>query len=104
MTVWTRLKEELDRAGRMAQVAMDEGKIRLELMRTRQLADRAAQTLGYEYFRAKQAAKEIDAEVHTRLVTALDAHLVEIARQEATLASMVASRRPAASEPPAPTN
>jgi len=104
MTVWTRLREELDRAGRLAQVAMDEGKIRLELMRTRQLADRAAQTLGYEYHRARQAGKEIDAEVHTRLITALDTHLADIASQEATLASMVASRQPAPAEPPATTN
>jgi hypothetical protein len=104
MTVWTRLKEELDRAGRMAQVAMDEGKIRLELMRTRQLADRAAQALGYEFYRAKQAAKELDAEVYARLSATLDAHLAEIAKHEASLESLRAARAQAAPEEPASTN
>ena len=104
MTVWTRLREELDRAGRMAQGAMDEGKIRLELMRTRQLADHAAQALGYEYFRAKQAGKEIDAEVHTRLAAVLDAHLAEIAKHEESLAAMRAARQEATPSEPAATN
>ena len=62
MTVWTRLKEELDRAGRAAQVAIDEGKLRLELLRTRQLADKAAQAIGYAVYRAQQEGAEIDAD------------------------------------------
>jgi hypothetical protein len=104
MTVWTRLKEELDRAGRMAQVAMDEGKIRLELMRTRQLADRAAQNLGYEYFRAKQAGKEIEADVHTRLSAVLESYLAEIAKHEESLAAMRAAAEQSKPEEPAAAN
>ncbi|HEX2721802.1 MAG TPA: hypothetical protein VHM24_02725 [Gemmatimonadaceae bacterium] len=42
-----KIREELDRAGRAAQDALDEGKTRLEAFRTRQLADKAAQALGY---------------------------------------------------------
>ena len=54
MALFDKLKEELDRAGRAAQGALDEGKIGLEAFRTRQLADKAAQALGYAVFRAKQ--------------------------------------------------
>ena len=46
MALWNRVKEELDRAGKAAQGALDEGKIRLEAFRARQLADKAAQALG----------------------------------------------------------
>ena len=88
MTVWTRLKEELDRAGRVAQGAFDEGKARLELMRTRQLADKAAQAIGYAVHRAKQEGKEVEAEMLTRLSAALAAHEADAARQEALIKTM----------------
>ena len=35
MALWNKLKDELNRAGRAAQEALDEGKLRLDLMRTR---------------------------------------------------------------------
>jgi hypothetical protein len=54
MALMDRLREELDKAGRAAQGALDEGKVRLEAFRTRQLADKAAQALGYAVFRARQ--------------------------------------------------
>ena len=60
MALWNKLKTELDRAGRAAQDALDEGKLRLEAFRARQLADKAAQALGYAVFRAKQAGQEPD--------------------------------------------
>jgi hypothetical protein len=106
MTVWTRLKEELDRAGRAAQGAFDEGKVRLELMRTRQLADKAAQAIGYAVFRAKQEGKEVDADTYSRLSAALSGHEAEAARQEESLKNMRDAKRaqaPAesAAEPPA---
>ena len=41
MQLWTKLRTELDRAGRVAQSAFDEGRLRLEALRARQLADRA---------------------------------------------------------------
>ena len=102
MTVWTRLKEELDRAGRVAQVAIDEGKARLELMRTRQLADRAAQAIGYAVYRAKAQGQEPDAETYARLSATLAAHEAEVARQEEQLRKLREDRPSApGAEPPA---
>jgi len=80
-----KLKEELDRAGRAAQGALDEGKARLEAFRTRQLADKAAQALGYAVFRAKQNGGEIDADTYTRLAATLATHDAEAAKYEAEL-------------------
>ena len=45
MAIWDKLKTELDRAGKAAQNALDEGKVRLEAFRTRQLADKAQRDL-----------------------------------------------------------
>ena len=80
-----KLKEELDRAGRAAQGAIDEGKARLEAFRTRQLADKAAQALGYAVFRAKQNGGEIDADTYSRLAATLATHDAEAAKYEAKL-------------------
>jgi len=80
-----KLKEELDRAGRAAQGALDEGKTRLEAFRTRQLADKAAQALGYAVFRAKQNGAEIDADTYSRLAATLATHDTEASKYEAEL-------------------
>ena len=80
-----KLKEELDRAGRAAQGALDEGKTRLEAFRTRQLADKAAQALGYAVFRAKQNGGEIDADTYSRLAATLATHDAEASKYEAEL-------------------
>jgi len=80
-----KLKEELDRAGRAAQGALDEGKTRLEAFRTRQLADKAAQALGYAVFRAKQNGGEIDADTYSRLAATLATHDTEASKYEAEL-------------------
>jgi hypothetical protein len=85
MALFDKLKEELDRAGKAAQGAFDEGKIRLEGFRTRQLADKAAQALGYAVFRAKQSGSEIDADTYARLSATLATHDAEAARYEAEL-------------------
>jgi hypothetical protein len=82
-----KLKEELDRAGKAAQGAFDEGKMRLEAFRTRQLADKAAQALGYAVFRAKQSGTEVDADTYTRLSATLATHDAEASRYEADLES-----------------
>ena len=71
MAIWDKLKTELDRAGKAAQNALDEGKVRLEAFRTRQLADKAAQALGYAVYRAKQSGSELDAETSARLLATL---------------------------------
>jgi|SRR5687767_2354731 len=85
MALFDKLKEELDRAGKAAQGAFDEGKIRLEAFRTRQLADKAAQALGYAVFRAKQGGSEIDADTYSRLSTTLATHDAEASRYEGEL-------------------
>ena len=78
-----KLKEELDKAGRAAQDALDEGKSRIEGFRTRQLADKAAQALGYAVFRARQSGGDIDADTYSRLSATLATHDAEAARYEA---------------------
>src|SRR4051812_5552875 len=85
MAIWDKLKTELDRAGKAAQNALDEGKVRLEAFRTRQLADKAAQALGYAVYRAKQSGSELDAETSARLLATLTTHEAEAARLEQQL-------------------
>ena len=67
MAIWGRLKQELDRASRVAQGAIDEGRVRLEVFRARQRADRAAQALGYvvhrEYERYGSEITRAEAEI-----------------------------------------
>jgi hypothetical protein len=83
MAFMDKLKEELDKAGRAAQDALDEGKSRIEGFRTRQLADKAAQALGYAVFRARQTGGDIDADTYSRLAATLATHDAEAARYEA---------------------
>jgi len=85
MAIWDKLKTELDRAGKVAQNALDEGKIRLEAFRTRQLADKAAQAVGYAVYRAHQSGTELDAETTARLMATLATHETEAARLEQQL-------------------
>ncbi len=82
MALIDKLRDELDRAGKAAQGAFDEGKTRLEAFRTRQLADKAAQALGYAVFRAKEGGGEIDADTYSRLAATLATHDSEAARYE----------------------
>jgi hypothetical protein len=121
MPLWDKLRTELDRAGRAAQQAIDEGRDRLDAFRARQLADRAAQALGYAVYRARAAGGDLEPETFTRLSTTLAAHEAEAARLEERLKAAGirpeggpgaaspgagptagADRRPDATEPPAP--
>ena len=85
MALLDRLKQELDRAGKVAQDAFDDGKTRLEAFRTRQLADKAAQALGYAVYRARKSGGEIDAATYDRLRATLETHDTEAARLEAEI-------------------
>ena len=85
MALLDRLKQELDRAGKVAQDAFDDGKTRLEAFRTRQLADKAAQALGYAVYRARKSGGEIDAATYDRLKATLETHDTEAARLEAEI-------------------
>jgi hypothetical protein len=99
MAIWDKLKTELDRAGKAAQDALDEGKTRLEAFRARQLADKAAQALGYAVFRAKQAGTEVDWETLQRLVNALAEKEAEVQRLEKELRD---EEKKTAETPPTP--
>ena len=85
MPLLDRLKQELDRAGKAAQDAFDDGKTRLEAFRTRQLADKAAQSLGYAVYRAKKSGRDLDAATFDRLSATLETHDAEAARLEAEI-------------------
>jgi hypothetical protein len=85
MAILDRLKQELDRAGKAAQDAFDDGKTRLEAFRTRQLADKAAQALGYAVFRAKKGGRDLDAATYDRLSGTLETHDTEAARLESEI-------------------
>src|SRR5439155_1409379 len=93
MALWNRLKDELNRAGRAAQEALDEGKLRLDLLRSRQAMDKAAQKLGYAVYRARKLGGDIPADEHVlhagaeleRVTTPHD-HVRHLARLERTVA------------------
>ena len=101
MALWDKLKTELDRAGKVAQGAIDEGKVRLDAFRVRQLADKAAQALGYAVYRARQQNQELDADTYARLSSTLAAHEAEASRYEAQLADL-AGKRTSTSDPSTP--
>jgi hypothetical protein len=82
MALWTKLRGELDRAGRVAQGAFDEGRLRLEAFRSRQLADRAAQALGYAVYRARLEGRDIEPDLYASLSATLTAHEAEVASLE----------------------
>jgi TfoX/Sxy family transcriptional regulator of competence genes len=109
MALWNKLKDELGRAGRAAQEALDEGKLRLDVMRTRQAMDKAAQKVGYAVYRARKAGGEVPSDEYARLSAEVANAEAEIERLE-TLAREAAARRknepgapdaPGATEPPA---
>src|SRR5260221_12088142 len=102
MALFDKLKEELDRAGKAAQGAFDEGKIRLEAFRTRQLADKAAQALGYAVFRAKQNGSEVDPDTYSRLSATLATHDAEASRYEGELERKRTESAASSAPPPPP--
>jgi hypothetical protein len=96
MTLWNKLKVELDRAGRVAQGAFDEGKVRLEAFRARQRADKAAEALGYALYRARQGGGDLAAEAYARLSVDITTHEAEATRLEALIGKPGEARPPEA--------
>ena len=92
MPLWDKLKTELDRAGKAAQTALDEGRVRLEAFRSRQLADKAAQALGYAVHRARKEGTEVDQETLARLSGSIASHEADVARYEVQLREFVERR------------
>lgn len=99
MSFMDKLQVELNRAGKAAQEAIDEGRLRLEIFRVRQLADKAAQALGYAVFRAKDKGEELDAAAWDRLSATLREHEAEASRLDAELTKL---REQPAPEPEKP--
>jgi hypothetical protein len=87
-----RLREELDRAGRQASRAFDEGRLRLDLFRARQSVDRFAQRFGYAVFRAKQAGGELPPEELAAHMSNLTAAEAEVTRLETLIAELTRER------------
>ncbi len=102
MPIWNKIKDEVERAGRAAHSAIDEGKLRLDLLRARQSADRSAQRLGYATYKAKAEGKELADDVYQRHASELSAAEAEIARLETLLKEAAARRTRAASAEPSP--
>jgi multidrug resistance efflux pump len=107
MALWNKLKDELNRAGRAAQEAFDEGKMRLDMMRSRQAMDKAAQKLGYAVYRARKLGGDIPTDEYARLSAEVANAEAEVERYE-TLLREAATRRketgdktPPADTPPA---
>lgn len=101
MALWNKLRTELDRAGRVAQDALDEGKLRLEIFRARQTVDRAAQSLGYAVYRARSGKETPDDHAMVRLVEAVRAREEELAALEDQMRTLTGRNVPPADAPPA---
>jgi hypothetical protein len=107
VAIWNTIKDEFERAGRAANSAFDEGKLRLTMMRARQTADRAAQRLGYAVYRAKTRGEDLAIDLYNRHASELAAAEAEIARLETLIKEAAAHRagaKPAADAPAATPN
>jgi hypothetical protein len=93
MALWDRVRTELDRAGRVAADAFDEGRLRLEMLRARRHADTAAQRLGYAVHKARKAGQELAAEEYAGFARAVDAAENEAERYRRLIDEAVARRR-----------
>jgi hypothetical protein len=85
MAIWDTLKRELDKAGQVAQGALDEGKLRLELHRAKQRADEAAASLGFAVYRARAAGADLEPDRYASLAANIMTAEAEIARLEREL-------------------
>jgi hypothetical protein len=93
MALWDRVRTELDRAGRVAQQAFDEGRLRLEMLRARRQADSAAQRLGYAVHRARRESRELTADEYAGFARAIDAAEAEVERHRKLLDEAMARRQ-----------
>jgi predicted nucleic acid-binding Zn-ribbon protein len=98
-TLFDRLNQELEAFGKKAQAALDEGKLQIELIRSRRRRDNAARDLGLLVHR-----RERGGEVEPRRVEALLVRLDDLEAELSGLERQLAEarrQRPAA-EPPQP--
>ncbi len=102
MAIWDKVKQGIDKAGKAAQDVFDEGKLRLDAYRARELADKAAETLGYAVFHAAESGGELDADARSRLMAALREREDEARKMEKELAAAKADAAAAGSAAPPP--
>jgi hypothetical protein len=100
MALWNKLKDELNRAGRAAQEAIDEGKLRLDLMRSRTAMDKAAQKLGYAVYRARKLGGDIPSDEYARLSAEVANAEGEVERYETLLREAGNRRKAGGTEAP----
>ncbi|HUR94530.1 MAG TPA: hypothetical protein VMY76_08095 [Gemmatimonadales bacterium] len=94
--LFDRLNHELEAFGKKAQAALDEGKVQIELLRTKRKRDNTARDLGMLVFR-----RERGGEVEPRRVEALLVRLDELEAEIARLDRQVVEAR--RQQPPATT-
>lgn len=92
-TLFDRLNHELESIGRKAQAALDEGKLQIELMRTRRRRDNTARDLGFLIYRRERGG-EVEPRRLDALLLRLDDIEAEIVRLERQ-ASEARHRQPA---------
>jgi hypothetical protein len=97
-TLFDRLNHELEAIGRKAQAALDEGKLQIELMRTRRKRDTTARDLGMLIYRRERRG-EVEPRRLDALLLRLDDLEAEIARLERH-ASEARQQQPAAGAAP----
>ena len=102
MALLDKLRQELDRAGRSAQRALDEGRLRLDVFRARQSVDKFAQRFGYAVFRAKKAGADLPAEEYTAHMNNLTAAEAEVTRLETLIAQAQKGEPGEKTAPPPP--
>lgn len=86
-SLFDRLGKELETLGKRAQVALDEGKLQLELLRLRRQQDNAARDLGLLYY-GRERGRDTDPRRIDALIVRLDDLEQAIRRQEAAIAAV----------------
>ncbi|MDO8667294.1 MAG: hypothetical protein Q7J79_11815 [Gemmatimonadales bacterium] len=101
MSIFDRLTSGLDTLGRKANQALDEGKVRVDLVRIRRRKDNAARDLGYLVYRQTKGATSAEGEVEglTRRIAEAEA---EIERLETRVKEIRAGSKPPSVTPPGP--
>jgi hypothetical protein len=92
MPLLDRLRQELNLAGKTAQRALDEGRVRLDLYRARQSVDRFAQRFGYAVFRARKGGIDLTPEEYAAHMNNLTAAEAEVGRLEVLVAEAARQR------------
>ena len=93
MALIDRLRQELDRAGKQASRAFDEGRLRLDLYRAKQSVDRFAQRFGYAAYRAKKGGGDLPPEELAAHLNNLTAAEAEVNRLETLIAEATKERK-----------